>query len=242
MTDTIANVRQLLEGANAVSVLSGAGISAESGIPTFRGAGGIWENRQAIELATPDAFREDPHQVWRFYQWRRQKVAEARPNPGHFALVDLERQVSSFQLITQNVDGLHRLAGNQAVVEVHGSLWLLRCMDCGEEHEDRETSSEAIPRCERCGGMERPGVVWFGEALKSESIIAMEEAATMCDVLLVVGTSAVVYPAAGMIELARQVGAAIVEVNTEDTPATAHADLTLRGPSGILLPQVVRQL
>jgi NAD-dependent deacetylase len=232
-------VREWLKNARSVAVLTGAGVSAESGVPTFRGAGGLWKQHRAESLATPEAFAHDPRLVWEWYDWRRAALAALKPNPGHFALAQIEKQVPDFTLITQNVDGLHELAGSKNVLRVHGSIWHLRCLGCGQEREDRRAPLPQLPpRCE-CGGMLRPGVVWFGEPLPSDVWAQAEAAARAADLFLVVGTSAVVYPAAGLAALAKSSGARVVEINIAATDLTSATDETLRGPSGELLPQLI---
>jgi NAD-dependent deacetylase len=229
-------VRQWLKEARSVAVLTGAGVSAESGVPTFRGAGGLWKRHRAESLATPEAFARDPKLVWEWYDWRRGALAEVRPNPGHYALVELEKRAPAFTLITQNVDGLHERAGARNVLRVHGSIWSVRCLACGIEREDRRAALPEIPpRCE-CGGMLRPGVVWFGEALPAEIWRKAEAAARAADLFLVVGTSAIVYPAAGLAQIAKASGARVVEINVAATALSEEIDESLRGPSGELLP------
>lgn len=230
-----------MTGARRICVLTGAGISAESGIPTFRGAGGLWREFRAAQLATPEAFRRDPKLVWEWYDWRRGLVLAAQPNAGHLALAEFERhRPDGFTLLTQNVDGLHDRAGSRAVVKLHGDLWTLRCMGCGEETRDgRVPLPELPPRCEGCGGMLRPGVVWFGEALPEAALNAAFQAASTCDVMLVVGTSAQVYPAAALGPLARQSGARLIEVNVEETPHSELSDVALRGAAGTILPGIL---
>jgi NAD-dependent deacetylase len=231
--------RQWIKDANAIAVLTGAGISAESGIPTFRGTGGLWKNFRPEELATPQAFAHDRKLVWEWYDWRRSLIQKAEPNAGHLSLVELERRSPRFTLVTQNVDGLHRRAGSLNVLEVHGSIWALRCTRCGREWHDETVPLISEPRC-ACGALARPGVVWFGEALPSCVWAAAEQAAGRCDVLLVVGTSAVVYPAAGLIDSARSSsGAKIVEVNTERTGVSDAVDCSLIGRAGEILPQLL---
>ena len=229
-------VREWLKNARSVAVLTGAGVSAESGVPTFRGDGRLWKQHRAELLATPGAFARDPKLVWEWYDWRRSVLAGLKPNPGHYALAQIEKQVPRFTLITQNVDGLHELAGSQNVLRVHGSIWHLRCLDCGRDREDRRAPLPNLPpRCE-CGGMLRPGVVWFGEALPQDVWAKAEAAARSADLFLVVGTSAVVYPAAGLGALAKSSGARVVEINIAATELTSAIDESLRGPSGELLP------
>jgi NAD-dependent deacetylase len=236
MSDPIADVRALLRAASHIAVLTGAGISAESGIPTFRGAGGLWRNFRPEELATPEAFNRDPATVWEWYLWRRELIAGAQPNAGHFALARLEARTPHFTLITQNVDGLHDRAGSRHILKVHGDIWINRCRDCG-----RETAvlPEGRPPHCACGGLLRPGVVWFGEALPRDVWLAAETATGEADALLVVGTSAQVYPAAGLVPYAQQNGAAVIEVNPEATPFSASIDYCLRGPAGEILPQLI---
>ncbi len=231
--------RQWLREASSVAVLTGAGISAESGIPTFRGAGGLWRQFRAEELATPQAFARDPRLAWEWYDWRRGLIAQAEPNPAHRALAELERRVPRFTLITQNVDGLHDRAGSRNLLKVHGDIWELRCVACGRQRrDDRVPLPELPPRCE-CGGIERPGVVWFGEPLPSEVWDRAERAARQAQVFVIAGTSAVVYPAAGLAPLARRAGAKLIEVNLEETPFSEEVDCSLRGRAGELLPQLI---
>jgi NAD-dependent deacetylase len=229
------NIRQLLRDARSIAALTGAGISAESGIPTFRGAGGLWRNFRVEDLATPGAFARDPKTVWEWYAWRREKIAEAEPNPGHRALVELENRAPHFTLITQNVDGLHERAGSRNVVRIHGSIWEDRCTVCGSLN--RKAFAALPPYC-ACGGMLRPGVVWFGEGLDEHVWDNAWKAVESAGVLLVVGTSALVYPAASLVPLAKQFGAAVIEVNPDETPISSEVDYSLRGPAGIILPQL----
>ena len=229
-----------MRAAQRVAVLTGAGISAESGVPTFRGPGGLWRDRRPEDLATPQAFRRDPRLVWEWYDWRRQLLRDVQPNAGHFALVSLEqRDLAAFALITQNVDGLHDRAGSRAVWKLHGDIWNLRCIECGRERRDESAPMHMLPpRCE-CGGLLRPGVVWFGEPLPEEALLAGAAAARACDVMLVVGTSAVVYPAAGLVPLALGSGARVIEVNLEETPHSSAVHLSLRGKAGEILPELL---
>jgi NAD-dependent deacetylase len=235
----VQTVRGWLAEAHSVAVLTGAGISAESGISTFRGPGGLWRDFRPEDLATPEAFANDPKLVWEWYDWRRSVIAAAEPNAGHRALAAMERRVPRFSLITQNVDGLHDRAGSVNILKVHGDIWTLRCIMC--EHERRELRPqlpELPPHC-GCGGMERPGVVWFGEGLPDaiweESVNSAREA----DLFLVVGTSAVVHPAAGLIYLAKSSGARVVEVNVAETAVSSMVDLIWRTPAAEALPLLV---
>jgi NAD-dependent deacetylase len=230
-----------LKTAERVAVLTGAGVSAESGVATFRGAGGLWEGHRVEDVATPGAFRRDPNLVWRFYNARRARLQTVLPNPGHHALARLENHLGPehFALVTQNIDGLHRAAGSRHVLEVHGSLSRVKCTAC-EKLEDRpgETLPD-LPVCGKCGGLLRPDVVWFGEALPEDVWQEALAATGRCQCFLVVGTSAVVFPAAGLVDLARKGGARVIEVNLEATAASDLADVALFGPSGQLLPQLM---
>jgi NAD-dependent deacetylase len=220
-------------------VLTGAGVSAESGIQTFRGSfdknrGGYWREHRFEDLATPEGFARDPKFVWTWYEERRRAIFHAKPNAGHHALVTLEKHKPTFTLITQNVDGLHDLAGSKNVIKLHGDIWTLRCLKCGEERVDRTELNELPPHC-RCGGMLRPGVVWFGEQLPDGAMDRATAAVRDADVLIVAGTSAQVYPAAGLIPLA----SAVIEINPEETPFSGDVTYSLRGTSAELLPQLL---
>lgn len=229
---------RLLRQADSVAVLTGAGISAESGLATFRGAGGLWEGQRVEDVATPRAFERDPELVWRFYNLRRANLRTVKPNPGHHALVELEKRVAEFTLITQNVDGLHQAAGSQRVLEIHGAIRRVRCLGCGLI-EDRGTEAlPDLPTC-ACGAPLRPDVVWFEESLPYGIWRAAEEAVRSCQCLLVIGTSAVVYPAAGLVMQAKENAAAVIEVNLTATDASRLADVCLHGPSGRILPALV---
>ena len=233
-----------LRRARRVTVLTGAGVSAASGVPTFRGAGGLWRSFRSEDLATAQAFERDPALVWEWYAWRREAMASARPNAAHHVLAGWSRRWSGFVVITQNVDDLHVHAGTLGLVRLHGSLWELSCWrGCGAppwRNEDVPLP-ELPPLCPSCGGLARPAVVWFGEALPSAAIDAAE-AACECDVFLSVGTSSVVYPAAAFLARARSRGAFTVEINTEPTPATDQVDLALAGAADELLPRVDQRL
>lgn len=235
----IAEAARRVAGARHVAVLTGAGVSAESGIPTFRGPGGLWKGRDAMSLATPEAFRADPRLVWEFYNDRRGVVARAEPNAGHRALADLAARVPRLTVITQNVDRLHQRAGSRDVLELHGNLADLRCSRCSWV-EDR-TGEELIPlpTCPECGQYARPAVIWFGESLPATVLEAADEAVRDADVLLVVGTSAVVSPAAGLITTPGRPDRFVIEVNLDPTPASESVDLSLQGPAGTILPRLV---
>lgn len=230
-----------LRAAERVAVLTGAGVSAESGLATFRGAGGLWEGHRVEDVATPFAFQRDPGLVWRFYNARRANLWTVRPNPGHFALVALEERFGPerFTLITQNVDGLHRAAGSRRVLELHGNLARVRCTGCGRVEERVGENLSDAPRCDSCAAPLRPDVVWFHEPLPQDIWAEAESAAVDCQCLLVIGTSAVVYPAAGLIELAQSRQARVIEVNLTATAASRTVDVGLYGPSGQVLPQLV---
>ncbi len=235
----MSSARDLLRQSTRIAVLTGAGISAESGIPTFRDNNGLWRNFRAEDLATPQAFARDPGLVWEWYNWRRSLIARAEPNAGHHALVTLEQSKPGFTLITQNVDGLHARAGSRSPLLLHGDIWTLRCTRCGACVQDFSAHLETLPPVCSCGGMKRPGVVWFGESLPQDIWRQAEQAARSADLLLVIGTSALVYPAAGLIHLAQQSGAKVIEVNAAETPVSGSVDYSLRGPSGVILPELV---
>ena len=238
LPDDIREARLRLARARRVVALTGAGISAESGVPTFRGADGLWRNLRAEELATPRAFARDPLLVWEWYESRRRRMGSVQPNAGHHALARLEARVPEFLLATQNVDGLHGLAGSKRMVELHGNLWRLRCLGCGAVREDRRALEDLPPRC-TCSGLLRPDVVWFGEDLPAGALEQAFTAARAADVVLVVGTSSLVYPAAAVPEAAISAGAFVVEVNPERTPLSEACALALRGRSAEILPQIV---
>jgi NAD-dependent deacetylase len=235
----LTQARAWLAEASSVAVLTGAGISAESGVPTFRGADGLWNNHKPEDLATPEAFARDPRLVWEWYDWRRGLIAKAAPNAGHRALVQLEIRKRGFTLITQNVDGLHDMAGSGKILKLHGDIWRMRCTQCGADFPNRRVPLPKLPPHCACGGMARPGVVWFGEALPDGILKEAEHAAESAGVFLVVGTSAVVHPAAGLIPYAKQAGARVIEVNPETTAATAIVDCALQGPAAEILPQLI---
>jgi len=234
----LSQARKWLAQASSVAVLTGAGISAESGVPTFRGAGGLWKDYKPEELATLDAFARDPRLVWEWYDSRRQIIAKAQPNPAHRALVEIEKRKPRFTLITQNVDGLHDLAGSGKILKLHGDIWRMLCTSCGANFPNRRVPLPKVPPHCACGGMARPGVVWFGEPLPEGMMKEAEHAVAAAQVFLVIGTSAVVYPAAGLIPFAKQAGAKVIEINLEATAWSAAADCALHGPAGDWLPQL----
>jgi NAD-dependent deacetylase len=238
----LEEVREQLAAARRIAVLTGAGMSAESGVPTFRDAQtGLWSRFDPMQLASEQGFRADPALVWRWYAGRRSAVARAEPNPGHLALAGEERRGRPLVVITQNVDDLHRRAGSTQVVELHGAIARTICLSkCGfcEEDPARLPPGEP-PRCPNCGDWLRPGVVWFGEMLDPEQLAAAEAAATACDVMLVVGTSGMVYPAAGLPLAARQAGATVVIVNPAPSEIDDCAHQVLRGTAAVTLPRLI---
>jgi NAD-dependent deacetylase len=228
--------------AEHVAMLTGAGVSKESGIPTFREAQtGLWAQYDPTELASPQAFQQDPKLVWEWYQWRRSLVADADPNPGHFAIERMETLIPAFSLITQNVDGLHQRAGSSQVIELHGSIQRSKCFRENVIVERWAQDGHIPPLCPHCGGPLRPDVVWFGENLPSDAIEAAFHAAETADVFFSVGTSGVVEPAASLPRIARSHGALLVEINPTETPLTALADFVLSGASGKILPALIDQ-
>jgi NAD-dependent deacetylase len=233
-----------LRRAKRVAALTGAGVSAESGVATFRGPGGLWEGHRVEDVATPEAFARDPGLVWRFYNARRAGLQSVRPNAGHFALAALEQRFGAecFALVTQNVDGLHRAAGSRHVLEVHGCLARVKCSGCRQVEDRGSEALPAMPRCGLCGALLRPDVVWFHEMLPEDIWQEAAEATAACDCFLVVGTSAIVYPAAGLVETASAAGARVIEINLDRTPASDLADVGLYGASGQLLPRLVELL
>ena len=243
--DALERLADRLRAARAVTVMTGAGISAESGVPTFRGADGLWRNFSATDLATPDAFDRDPALVWQWYRWRQGIIGRARPNAGHLALARLQTRLPGFALVTQNVDGLHQRAGSTNVVELHGNIWRARCArGCGVVREATAVGpgdDAAPPRCP-CGALLRPAVVWFGESLPEGELDRAFNGAQRCDVFLAVGTSALVYPAAGLPLVAGRAGALVAEINVDETALTPHAGLFLRGKAGELLPALESRL
>jgi NAD-dependent deacetylase len=232
-----------LRNARFIAALTGAGISAESGLATFRDAQtGLWAHFDPRELATPSAFARNPKLVWDWYAWRRELVAKAQPNSGHFALAELERRASDFLLITQNVDGLHQRAGSRKLVELHGNIARVKCSREDTIVEEWTAPVGEVPCCAHCGAPLRPDVVWFEEMLPERAVAAAEDAVRRCDVLLVVGTSAEVYPAAALPAHARRSGATVVEINPNATPLSSAADYALRDAAGVVLPALLAAL
>jgi len=232
-----------LREAQHVCVLTGAGISAESGVPTFREAqSGLWEQYDPLDLATPEAFARDPELIWRWYRWRRELVAKAEPNPGHLALARLAKIVPRFTLVTQNVDGLHQRSGSTDVIEFHGNLFTDRCFveDCVVAADT--AADRAVPICPGCGGHLRPGVVWFGEAIPEHALNNSSAAAADCDVFLSIGTSSLVYPAAGLAQIAQNSGATVAEINPDPTEGAAGFDHAIAAKAGTVLPEILKRM
>lgn len=235
--DHILLARRHLVAARKLTILTGAGISADSGVPTFRGADGLWRNFRPEDLATPEAFERDPRLVWEWYNWRRELIATKQPNSAHHAVVEIEqRWVDRMWLITQNVDGLHRAAGSQRLSEIHGNIWKVRCTGCGVVSENREIPLPPLPTCRLCQALLRPHIVWFGESLWEEELHRCDEALRDCDVFLVIGTSGFVYPAAGFASVAKEAGAMVIEINLDRTPQSNLVDLSLQGRAKDLVP------
>ncbi len=231
-----------LRGARSVVVSTGAGMSKESGIPTFRDApNALWENFDPEKLASPEGFLDDPPFVWRWYEERRRMISEAQPNPGHTAIARLEGHFDRFVVATQNIDDLHRKAGSKNIIEMHGNIFRYKCFDMGHPIDELPQDDRVPPRC-RCGSMIRPDVVWFGELLPEEAVERAYRALQTCDVMLVVGTSGIVYPVAGFPEVARRAGARIIEVNPEETPITPLVDVFLEGAAGEVLSRIADEL
>ena len=236
MASDLGLVREKIAAARSVAVLTGAGISADSGVPTFRGDDGLWRNFRAEDLATPEAFERDPRLVWEWYNWRRELIATKRPNPAHMAVVELERRCAQFWLITQNVDGLHRSAGSTQLSEIHGNIWKVRCTACGAVEDNHDVPIPILPSCLHCKGLLRPHIVWFGESLFAGDLARCGAALESCDVLLVIGTSGVVYPAAGFASMAKASGAFVAEINPDVTPHSAIVDVSLKGRGKEIVP------
>ncbi|XP_064409504.1 NAD-dependent protein deacylase sirtuin-5, mitochondrial [Latimeria chalumnae] len=263
LSSNMSEFRERFAKAKHIAILTGAGVSAESGVPTFRGAGGYWRKWQAQDLATPEAFARNPSRVWEFYHYRRELMMSKQPNPAHIAIAECEARLSkqgrSITVITQNIDELHRRAGSKNVLEIHGSLFKTRCINCGNVAEnykspictalagkgapdpdvvDAQIGVENLPRCEKddCNGLLRPYVVWFGETLDSDVLAQVEKELDICDLCLVVGTSSVVYPAAMFAPKVAERGVTVAEFNLQPTPATSNFKFHFQGPCGKTLP------
>ena len=232
----IRRLRERLVAAKRITALTGAGLSAASGVPTFRGSDGLWKNFRPEDLATPEAFRRDPNLVWEWYDWRRRMLATKSPNPGHVALAEMEKRFPGFRLITQNVDGLHALAGSTRMIEMHGNIWKTRCTRCRRVEQNRRVPLPAPPLCSGCGGLLRPHIVWFGENLEADDLEICFDWLRAAEVFLVVGTSGVVQPAGSFAGMARDAGAWVVEINPEPTPISDDSDISLQGSAAEILP------
>lgn len=231
--------RAVLPHVERVVVLTGAGISAESGVPTFRGENGLWKHFRPEELASVDAFLSNPEIVWEWYAYRRKLISEVQPNGGHRALVRMEQVIGDFLIVTQNVDGLHQAAGSTKVVEIHGNIRRNHCQRCKKPADVDPLQADGPPACASCGGLVRPSVVWFGEQLPMEAFGAAERAARRCELFIAVGTSGVVYPAASLPFTAKSAGAFLLEINPESTDLTRYADGALRASASVGLAEVV---
>ncbi len=235
-------VSKKIKEVKSLTIISGSGISAESGIPTFRGKEGLWKKYRAENLATPRAFYSNPELVWEWYNWRREIISDKKPNPAHEACVELEKKFgSSFHIITQNVDGLHQEAGSRNVIEVHGSLWRTKCTNCGNLSINRE-KLDNHPKCNLCNGLLRPDVIWFGESLDEDVVLKAFNTIFASEMVIIVGTSGVVYPAAQFGSTAKDNGSYLVEINLDETPNSDQMDISIRGKAGEILPSIVKRL
>ena len=232
----LSRLKERVASAKDIVVLTGAGISADSGVPTFRGKDGLWRTYRAEDLATPEAFERDPRLVWEWYNWRRELIAAKRPNPAHHAVVELEQRCQNFRLITQNVDGLHRDAGSRKLSEIHGNIWMVRCTVCRHVFENRDVPVQILPKCHDCAGLLRPHIVWFGESLAAEDLRRSYAALRSCSLCLIIGTSGLVYPAAGFASVAKESGAFVAEINLDPTPQSALVDVSLQGRARDIVP------
>lgn len=230
-----------LSQSEKIVFFTGAGISAESGIPTFRGKDGIWNKLKPEELANFNAFLRNPRMVWEWYNHRKKIIHDSKPNAGHLAIAEFEKHFDDVTVVTQNIDNLHRRAGSKKIYELHGNIERNYCIKCNTFYNEELDFSEGIPKC-KCGGLIRPDVVWFGEFLPADQLEASEKAAINSDIFFVVGTSAVVYPAAGLVHTAKRAGSYIVEVNIEETEVSSIADLSLFGEAGKLLPAILEEV
>ncbi len=242
MEQEAVKVAELLKAKPYTIVLTGAGISVESGIPTFRDRDGLWRKYEPSKLATPEAFKANPKLVWEWYAWRMNTIAKAEPNDAHKVLASMEERGMVRAVVTQNVDGLHQRAGSSNVIELHGSIWSARCVSCGWTTTFTAPPEVVPPRCPMCGGLLRPGVIWFGEPLPERAWAMAYEEASRAEMMLVVGTSAIVYPAAHLPYVAKSMGAKIIEVNPEPTPLTPHADISVRAKAAAFMGLVARNL
>ena len=236
---TLTDIRKKILSTQSLTILTGAGVSADSGVPTFRGADGLWKNFRPEELASPDAFERDPTLVWEWYNWRRELLSTKLPNAAHEALVQLEKQIDNFWLITQNVDGLHPAAGTKKLSEIHGNIWKVRCTNCGKVEINNDVPISILPHCSDCQGLLRPHIVWFGESLAQADLDNSFQALRHCELLLIIGTSGLVYPAASFAPIAKEHGAFVIELNLDPTPNSALVDVSIQGRAKDLVPQLV---
>ncbi|MBD3408168.1 MAG: NAD-dependent protein deacylase [Candidatus Lokiarchaeota archaeon] len=237
MNERIEEAAEIIRRTEYLVALTGAGISKESDVPTFRGENGLWRNYNPMVLATPQAFAENPKLVWEWYTWRQGLIGNCDPNPGHDVLSKWEKQGFLRTVITQNVDGLHRRANSENVLEVHGNLWAVKCTKCAYRSRLSEPA-DGIPICPKCESYLRPDVVWFGESLDQEIMRSVYLELDNADCIIVVGTSALIQPAASFPLIVKQHGGKIIEMNIEQTPLTQHADVHISGPSGVMLPKL----
>lgn len=235
-------LKSAFRNAKNVVCLTGAGFSAESGVPTFRGKKGLWKNYSPEELATPQAFLQNPELVWEWYTFRKKLILESEPNEGHFALTETENTVEKFHLVTQNVDNLHQRAGTKNVTELHGNIFKCRCFRCGKDFEEGLPLKEKIPNCTSCGDLIRPGVVWFGESLPFNAFSDSTIFARSADFFILAGTSAVVYPAAELPIYSLNEGAFVLEINPEKTRLSNLVSESILEKSGIVLPELIKIL
>ncbi|HOO97390.1 MAG TPA: NAD-dependent deacylase [Caldisericia bacterium] len=239
--DFIVDVAELLKGADSVAVLTGAGISAESGVGTFRDASGIWNKLDPSKWATEEGFRSSPSMVWEWYQDRRKIIKDASPNKAHYSLVSLEKLGKKVTISTQNIDNLHQQAGSKNVLELHGNIFRNKCIECGKPYA-KEIMNDELCKCEFCGGIIRPDVVWYGEQLPQDVWQMSEQAAIDSSIYLVIGTSGAVYPAAGLAILAKRAGSTVVIINTEPTELDDYADFVIREKAGIAMPEITARI
>jgi NAD-dependent deacetylase len=237
----IKELKEAIKSSKCITILTGAGVSAESGIPTFRGEDGLWKQYRAEELATPKAFKENPALVWEWYNWRREIIGKAKPNTTHYAIAKLEEISDDFLLITQNIDGLHKLAGSKNIVEIHGNIWETRCTKCEKIKEDRRIPIPILPYCE-CGGLLRPNVVWFGESIPSSHIEKALSYLKKTNLFISIGTSSLVQPSASFMLIAKEHSAICAEINLEETPNSHLADIKIYGKAGKILEKLLEIL
>ena len=240
MEEEIKKAREILKNANGITALTGAGISAESGIPTFRGEDGLWKKYNPVDVDTADGFRRNPQYVWEWYNGLRELISTKKPNPAHHALSKLEKIKPYFSIITQNIDDLHRVSGNKNIIELHGNIFRTRCVECLHEEENREVPlAEIPPRCKKCGGLLRPAVVWFEDYIPLPIIDSCLLSIENSDVMLIIGTSGLVEPAASMGLVAKHTGKTVIEVNLEESTHSQKYDLVLLGKAGEILPRII---